>query len=602
MSLAILRRIITIAPKLVRRLYADRRGNILFIAAGAMVPMSVSVGFGIDYARAMRLQSQINAAADAAALAGVTGPMMKDTSAAGLTAAHDRAVAMFKGQVANLSDVAITIDATNTAFSASNDLVVTPTVLAGSLNAGRKVVVQWRAQSHNIFGSIVGADTLAISGSASSQAVQAPYMNFYLMMDVSPSMLLPTTSTGLRDISNGTAPVTSADIDTATTNKTSTYGCAFACHEQKPRNYPEKKGVLTDSIYVHDSNNYDILLDANYYASSSTATGYRVFYRYDSTNKTAYSSNGVQIGNAGSASVVSSSVSSSANLSYGVTSTVSCTGKKNGCSNGLKSSTSTNTIAVYPADGYWLTHNYSLAYPGTSNIEVRIDAERLAAQQLIPQAARQATGNGVTYNMQLFSFDWTHSGATGPVHTLTSSMTDVTKLSADSVPDLYAAQDYWYSNNSPLSGTNINDKATEAHNMLDAMYKLIPAGGNGSSADKPKQVMFLITDGVADEAIGGSRWSREFGPTEIADCTNIKTNATIAILYTQYLPDALTNDPWSQSNVAPHLSNVATALKSCASVGSDGVPLFYQVTTDQNISDALVTLFALTVQQAHLVQ
>jgi len=565
MSLAILRRIIAIAPKLVRRLYADRRGNILFIAAGAMVPMSVSVGFGIDYARAMRLQSQMNAAADAAALAGVTGPMMQDTSATGQSAAHDRAVAMFKGQVANLTDVAINIDATNTAFSASNDLVVTPTVLAGSLNAGRKVVVQWRAQSRNIFGSIVGADTLAISGSSSSQAVKAPYMNFYLMMDVSPSMLLPTTTTGL------------SAIRTATTTTSLPYGCAFACHSQNPHN---------DSVYARDTKGRDVFLSADYYTSSSS--GFNTYYAVDTTAGKVYDSTG---------KLLTAYSYSGGTIYDGTTSSqTTCTGKK------CVITQVANTVAGYWADGYWLTHNYSSAYPSASNIEVRIDAERLAAQQLIPYATRQANGNGVTYNMQLFSFDWTHSGATGPVHTLTSSMANVTTLSAASVPDLYAAQDYWYSNNNPVSGTNTNDKATEAHNMLSAMYKLIPAGGDGSSADKPKQVMFLITDGVADETISGSRWSREFGPTEIADCTNIKKNATIAILYTQYLPDALTNDSWSQSNVAPYLSNVATALKSCASTGSDGVPLFFQVTTDQNISDALVTLFALTVQQAHLVQ
>jgi hypothetical protein len=43
-------------------------------------------------------------------------------------------------------------------------------------------------------------------------------------------------------------------------------------------------------------------------------------------------------------------------------------------------------------------------------------------------------------------------------------------------------------------------------------------------------------------------------------------------------------------------------LQSCASAGTDGSPLFYTVTTDQSISDALVSLFALTVQQAHLTQ
>ena len=64
----------------------------------------------------------------------------------------------------------------------------------------------------------------------------------------------------------------------------------------------------------------------------------------------------------------------------------------------------------------------------------------------------------------------------------------------------------------------------------------------------------------------------------------------------------MTGDSWSQSNVAPYLANVSPSLQSCASIGTDGSPLFYTVTTDQSISDALVSLFALTVQQSHLVQ
>jgi hypothetical protein len=64
----------------------------------------------------------------------------------------------------------------------------------------------------------------------------------------------------------------------------------------------------------------------------------------------------------------------------------------------------------------------------------------------------------------------------------------------------------------------------------------------------------------------------------------------------------MTGDSWSQSTVVPYLSNVSPTLQSCASTGSDGTPLFYTVTTDQSISDALVALFSLTVQQAHLIQ
>ena len=74
----------------------------------------------------------------------------------------------------------------------------------------------------------------------------------------------------------------------------------------------------------------------------------------------------------------------------------------------------------------------------------------------------------------------------------------------------------------------------------------------------------------------------------------------IAILYTEYLPESLTGDSWSMSNVNPYLDDVEPALKNCASPRPDGSKLYYKVTTDESISAALTALFSLTVQSAHL--
>ena len=53
---------------LLTRLKADQSGGVFMIAGFAIVPLTFMVGFGIDYSRAMSLQTQLNAAADAAAL------------------------------------------------------------------------------------------------------------------------------------------------------------------------------------------------------------------------------------------------------------------------------------------------------------------------------------------------------------------------------------------------------------------------------------------------------------------------------------------------------------------------------------------------------
>jgi hypothetical protein len=57
--------------------------------------------------------------------------------------------------------------------------------------------VQWRGSSTNLFSGILGVATLPIGGSSTAYASFFPNINFYLVMDKSPSMLLPSTSAGI---------------------------------------------------------------------------------------------------------------------------------------------------------------------------------------------------------------------------------------------------------------------------------------------------------------------------------------------------------------------------------------------------------------------
>ncbi len=206
-----------------------------------------------------------------------------------------------------------------------------------------------------------------------------------------------------------------------------------------------------------------------------------------------------------------------------------------------------------------------------------------------------ATNNHVTYKLQLFSFGY------GAPSALTTSMTDVASLTTASVPDLAALQTNYYKNNCPTSSVCNSDQSTEFATMFTSMNSTITTPGDGTTSSTPQAVMFIVTDGMSDESLSGSRNNRELRSSHLSQCTTIKNRGIrIAILYTEYLPESLTGDSWSQSYVAPYLPNIEPALKSCASTGSDGQPLYYKVTTDQSITDALTTLFALTVEAAHL--
>jgi Flp pilus assembly protein TadG len=575
--------------KLAARLKADQAGNVLMIMGFAIIPLTFTVGFGVDYARAMRLQTQLNAAADSAALAAVAPAMILQSRSESTSAARK----MFDAQAARLSGY--------------QDLVMTPVIVDGASGSGgslgylRKATISYTVKSVNQFGGILGATTLTVTGSASASAQQPPNVDFYLAMDNSPSMLLPATS-------DGVAKIISATKNTADT--TLPNGCAFACHAQIPHD---------DKIFVKDGSGYHILLSTNYYVPGNSKQN--VYYRWQSLDAPGvtrdsgllytgklYNSAGQAMNSttamtgspittstvtgpttttSGSGSnkttktttkttndtktvttttVVTYSITDSKNapviitkktvetpttqtsttvttqidtkIGNGPTTTSTTTSSPTtSTSTGAATTSSTTFDTGYWADGFWLTHNYGQIYSSPSSITLRKDDMVSAATQLIPFATNQAAQYQVTYRAQMFSFDWTRSGNTTPVRTL-NTLSDVSSYgSAFSAANLFPADDYWFKNSYPVSGTSIDDKATEITNMLTTMKNTIPTAGSGAPGATPQKILFLITDGMLDQPNGSGRYFGPMRSTEQTECTAIKAKGIkIAILYTQYLP------------------------------------------------------------------
>lgn len=576
----VIARLVARGRGLLRRLRGDRRGNIMMILGFAMIPMVFGTGFGIDYSKAMKLRTRMNAAADAAALAAVNVTMMRQSDAQAIAAAR----AMFNAQVRGLPGMIYDeTDATQLTIALTS---------SGGVNSGRTVTVTYTARSTNSFGGILGVPTLPVNGSAQANATRAPHINFYLLMDTSPSMLLPADSAGLNNIRAKT-------------------GCAFACHQQRPQDEGTyiRPTIINPQIWLDNSNAWCPI-------KSMTST------KVTCQNNTQYNvSNGkivdmwldISGGSCPIKSMGSGKVTCPNGTKYDIVNGVyyntmwvdnsgaSCPLKVYAtpnitCENGTQYAYASGQVA----DSYWLTRNFTAMYGG-SNITLRIDEEQLAAQNLIPFAITTAANNQVTYKLQLFTFDYTRPGETTPVKAVTASMANVNTMSSYTVPNFYARQDNWFANNCPTSSWCNSDQGTEVINAMTTMNSLIPTPGAGDTVNNPQAVLFIITDGVVDERQSGSRRNREFSATNDALCTTIKNRGIrIAILYTEYLPESLTGNQWSQDNVAPHLPKIEPALKSCASARTDGTPLYYKVTTDESISNALTALFSLTVQSAHL--
>jgi Flp pilus assembly protein TadG len=190
-----------------RRFSRDRRGNVAIIFALSMIPCVFLVGMGLDFTTAAQKRVQLNAAADAAALAAVTPSMMTQSTANAKTAATNAFNAVANAMTGVTS--------------------VAPTINVSSSNGGltRTVSVSYTANSTNAFPNVLKLLTgtsqtnWAISGSSTSTATTAPNIDFYLLLDNSPSMNIAATSDG---------------INKMVANTPTQGGCAFACHESHP--------------------------------------------------------------------------------------------------------------------------------------------------------------------------------------------------------------------------------------------------------------------------------------------------------------------------------------------------------------------------------
>ena len=149
-------------------------------------------------------------------------------------------------------------------------------------------------------------------------------------------------------------------------------------------------------------------------------------------------------------------------------------------------------------------------------------------------------------------------------------------------------------NNIALGGS---DADTNYDAAMTGITALMPTPGNGTNkaGDTPQEILFMVTDGVEDENVSGSR--QESTMTGTKDyCTPLKNKGIkIAILYTEYFP--LPTNTWYNQHVKSYQPSIGTTLQTCASSG-----LYYEVGLGQNISAALTELFQEAVASAHLTQ
>jgi Flp pilus assembly protein TadG len=447
--------------QLMRRFIRDRKGNVSIIFALSLIPIIFLAGLGLDFTSAVQKRARLNAAADAAALAAVTPAMMTQSNSAAVTAATN----MFNAAAAGMSGTTVSA----------------PTVTVTNSGLVRTITVSYTATSTNTFPNVfalltkTSETTWPLSGSATATSYSAPNINFYLMLDNSPSMDIAATTSG---------------INTMVANTSTQGGCAFACHETNP--------------------------------------------------------SADDLGNPGG------------------------------------------------EDNYTLAKNLG--------VTTRIENMAAATSSLMSTASQTEQSNNATYQMAIYTFNVQGTSSSNSLQTIyapsnqPSSNLSAAGTAAANIDVLEVC-----SNNYLTCSNNNNDTDTDFESAMTQINGIMPNPGTGSANSTPQEVLFIVTDGVDDEvnssscsqSLDGNRCQQPFNT---AMCTTIKNRGImIAVLYTEYLP--LPTNTWYNDWIAPFQSSIASNIESCASPG-----LYFEITTDGDITAAMATLFQLAIASARLSQ
>ncbi len=228
--------------------------------------------------------------------------------------------------------------------------------------------------------------------------------------------------------------------------------------------------------------------------------------------------------------------------------------------------------------------NFQLAQ--NLGVRLRIDNVKDAVQAMTQSAAQTETANAVQYRMAIYSFDINFN----TVIPLNANLNVVATAAEQNVAVLTVWQNGWLT-----STNNNNDTDTDFSSAMSAMNGIMPNPGTGAKSSTPQEFLFIVTDGVEDANVNGNRVQALM---DTSLCTAIKNRGIqIAVLYTEYFP--LPTNPWYMTYINPFQPNIGPNMQACASSAT----LFIAVTTDQDITTAMNTLFQNSlVTAAHLTQ
>jgi len=230
----------------IARFPRDTRGNIAVVFTLTLLPMLMAIGCAVDYTVATRIKAKLQSAADAASVAAIS------VNSAGYTAAMS---------MTSNGSVSAGVTEANTIFNGNTSATpgytglsetATVTKTGSSLTSN----VQFSANVPTTFLTVIGYQTLTVGGSSSSSTTLPLYLDFYLALDVSGSMGLPST----------TAEAQRMQAVNPDNYRQYSTGCTLACH------FSPQNSACTDSgTQGYPTNNYCL----GYAISRVSQSGYQ---------------------------------------------------------------------------------------------------------------------------------------------------------------------------------------------------------------------------------------------------------------------------------------------------------------------------------------
>jgi Flp pilus assembly protein TadG len=522
---------------LISRFRHNSRGNVAVIFTMALLPILTAIGCASDYSLATRMKAKMQSAADAASVASISQKSAGYIAATTMTGNGSVAVGVTDAQNIFNGNLAAVTGYTN--------LTLTPTVT----KTGSTLVanVQFTASVPTIFLKVLGYQSLTFSGSSISSASLPLYLDFYLMLDVSGSMGLPSTNAEQTRL----AAVNPDNYGNYPT------GCTLACHF-----------ATTDVCSV----------STEQYNTSNYCMGY-LYSRVSQSALTAL------INKASTVAVPKTKPGLPNSMLPGLPSSLT-----SGDPNSL------SAVSSCPTDGT------------DACIQLRADAVGFALNAtkavngidgMFALANNTETQTGISnqFRIGLYPFIqylYAYFALTSSINGSSTNPSTINYAAANLASQL-----------DTNTNSGLGSGGTHFENAFSTMNGLITSVGNGSAYNNTLPYVFLVTDGAEDpqtKGLNGGGWSGSNHATvldPVAQCTPLKNRGIIvSVLYIPYQPIQNPNSSFAGDEDDYAINNIpyiSPSLQACASPG-----FFYTANTPADITNALNAMFNHALVTAHI--